>query len=103
MTRNEAGSQGGISYVYPRHQIDFDPRIAAEASGNNIARYLTALPPNKLDAIEYVRVLRKMARNSGWQFKKFGVAELKKMGAGAFLAVAQGNADDSAAIVHLHR
>jgi len=76
-------------------------RIAAEASGNNIARYLTALPPNKLDAIEYVRVLRKMAKNSGWQFKKYGVAELKKMGAGAFLAVAQGNADDSAAIVHL--
>jgi len=76
-------------------------RISAEASGNNIARYLTALPPNKLDATEYVRILRKMARQSGWQFKKYGVADLKKMGAGAFLAVAQGNADDSAAIVHL--
>jgi leucyl aminopeptidase len=76
-------------------------RSAAEAEGNNIARYLTSLPPNKLDAKEYVSILRKMAKNSGWQFKKYGLAELKKMGAGAFLAVAQGNADDSAAIIHL--
>lgn len=76
-------------------------RVTAEAKGNNLARWLTALPANKLDASEYVRLLRELAGEQGWQFKKYGVAELKKMGAGAFLAVAQGNADDSAAIVRL--
>ncbi|NOX68775.1 MAG: leucyl aminopeptidase family protein [Gammaproteobacteria bacterium] len=76
-------------------------RVKAEASGNNLARCLTALPPNKLDAREYVKLLRELARTNSWQFKKYGVGELKKMGAGAFLAVAQGNADDSAAIVRL--
>jgi len=76
-------------------------RELAEAEGNNLARWLTALPPNKLDAASYVVLLRELAKKNGWQFKKYGVRELEKMGAGAFLAVAQGNADDSAAIVRL--
>ena len=76
-------------------------RVQAEANGNNLARFLTALPPNKLDAAEYVSLLRELARNNGWQFKKYGLKELQNLGAGAFLAVAQGNADDSAAIVRL--
>ena len=76
-------------------------RVRAEAEGNNLARCLTALPPNKLDASSYVRLLRMLAKEEGWQFRKYNVRELKKMGAGAFLAVAQGNADDSAAIVRL--
>jgi len=77
------------------------PRITAEAEGNNLARYLTALPANKLDAPNYVALLKKMATQNDWQFKKYGVNELEKMGAGAFLAVAQGNADKSAAMVRL--
>ncbi len=76
-------------------------RVAAEAEGNNLARWLTALPPNKLDATNYAKFLKWLATENGWQFKKFGVDELKKMGAGAFLAVAQGNADKSASIVRL--
>ena len=76
-------------------------RATAEAHGNNLARWLTALPANKLDAAEYAALLKELAADHGWQYKKYGVAELKKMGAGAFLAVAQGNADDSAGIVRL--
>jgi leucyl aminopeptidase len=76
-------------------------REQAEAAGNNMARWLTALPPNKLDAASYVSVLRELSEENSWQFKKYGVRELENMGAGAFLAVAQGNADDSAAIVRL--
>ncbi len=81
-------------------RIDLD-RVVAEADGNNLARFLTALPANKLDAKNYVDLLRELASANGWQFKKYGVSELRKMGAGAFLAVAQGNADDSAAMVRL--
>lgn len=81
-------------------RLDLD-RARAESEGNNLARWLTALPANILDAQAYVSVLRNLAKSHGWQFKKYGVGELEKMGAGAFLAVAQGNADDSAAIVRL--
>jgi leucyl aminopeptidase len=76
-------------------------RVQAEASGNNLARWLTALPPNKLDAPAYLDFLRQLARDQGWHYTKYGVRELESMGAGAFLAVARGNPDDSAAIVRL--
>ena len=46
-------------------------------------------------------MLRELSDEQGWQFRKYGVRELRKIGAGAFLAVAQGNGDDSAAIVRL--
>ncbi len=82
------------------NRIDLD-RVMAEAAGNNIARWLTAQPANKLDDISYIKLLKDLAADYGWQFRKLGVRELTKMGAGAFLAVAQGNADDSAAIVQL--
>ncbi len=76
-------------------------RVSAEAQGNNLARWLTALPANKLDAVSYVQLLKEMSTQQGWQCKKYGVRELEEMGAGAFLAVAQGNDNDSAAIVRL--
>jgi leucyl aminopeptidase len=76
-------------------------RTLAEASGNNLARWLTALPPNKLNAVTYTKLAKEVASESGWQFKKYDVKELEKLGAGAFLAVAQGNEDDSATIIHL--
>lgn len=76
-------------------------RTLAEASGNNLARWLTALPPNKLNAKNYTNLTKAMASENGWQFKKYSVQELEKLGAGAFLAVAQGNEDDSAAIIQL--
>jgi leucyl aminopeptidase len=76
-------------------------RVEAEAKGNNLARWLTAMPPNKLDAASYIAFLRHFAADYGWRFKKYGGPDLKAMGAGAFLAVAQGNPDDSAAIVRL--
>jgi leucyl aminopeptidase len=76
-------------------------RVRAEAEGNNLARWLTAMPPNKLDATGYADMLRSLAKDRGWDFKRFGTKELEKMGAGAFLAVAQGNDNDSASIVRL--
>ena len=82
------------------NKIDLS-RVSAEAEGNNLARWLTALPANKLDAVNYVQFLKELSTQKGWQFKKYGVRELEKMGAGAFLAVAQGNDNDSAAIVRL--
>ena len=81
-------------------KLDLD-RVRAEANGNNLARWLTAMPPNKLDAKGYADMLRDLAKDHGWQYKRFSTQELEKLGAGAFLAVAQGNDDDSASIVRL--
>jgi len=76
-------------------------RTIAEARGNNLARWLTALPPNILDAESYAAALKELASENGWQYKRYSAKDLEKMGAGAFLAVAQGNQDDSASIVRL--
>ena len=82
------------------HRVDTQ-RTEAEAKGNNLARWLTTMPPNKMDASAYAVLARAMAKESDWSFKRFGSKELLKLGAGAFLAVAQGNDNDSASIVRL--
>jgi leucyl aminopeptidase len=74
-------------------------QIAADANG--LARWLTALPPNKLDATGYQRVLRELARRHGLKYRWLSEAALKRAGAGAFLAVSQGNARRTAGIAHL--
>ena len=76
-------------------------RTEAEAKGNNLARWLTAQPPNFLDAVGYANLTKSLAGKHGWQYKRFGTRELEKLGCGAFLAVAQGNDNDSASIVRL--
>jgi leucyl aminopeptidase len=73
----------------------------ATAAGNNLARWLTALPPNTLDARGYRRLLQELAERLGLNFKFYGETELTRLGAGAFLAVSRGNGTRDAGIVHL--
>lgn len=77
------------------------PRIQSASRANGLARWLTALPPNKLDASGYQRVLGELARRHGFKFRWLSEAALKRLGAGAFLAVSQGNARRTAGIAHL--
>jgi leucyl aminopeptidase len=79
---------------------DLDLTLAT-AAGNNLARWLTALPPNTLDATGYRRLLQDLARHLGLDFKFYGEPQLKRLGAGAFLAVSQGNAARKAGIAYL--
>jgi leucyl aminopeptidase len=79
---------------------DLDLTLAT-AAGNNLARWLTALPPSSLDARGYRRLLQELSRRLRLGFKFYGEAELKRLGAGAFLAVARGNARRDAGIVRL--
>jgi leucyl aminopeptidase len=76
-------------------------RTLASAAGNNIARWLTALPPNTLDAAGYRRILKDLARRLRLGYEFYGEGRLKRLGAGAFLAVSQGNAVRDAGIVRL--
>ena len=76
-------------------------RSIAEAKGNNLARWLTALPPNELTPGNYRRRIEKLAREYGWKAEFLDIQKLKKLGAGAFLAVAQGSPEPDAGILHL--
>jgi leucyl aminopeptidase len=73
----------------------------ASAAGNNLARWLTALPPNTLDAAAYRRLLAEFARRLDLNFDFYSESRLRRLGAGAFLAVSQGNAARDAGIVRL--
>jgi leucyl aminopeptidase len=73
----------------------------ATSGGNNLARWLTALPPNTLDAPGYRRLLEQLARRLRLGFRFYGETQLKRLGAGAFLAVSRGNGAPGAGIAHL--
>jgi leucyl aminopeptidase len=78
-------------------------KASALARANLLARELTALPPNQLDPAHYRQRLRALAREKSFTIEEYDFRKLKKMGAGAFCAVAQGSNGDGggAAIVHL--
>jgi leucyl aminopeptidase len=76
-------------------------RVLAGAAGNNLARSLTALPPNVLTPWEYRTRIQALAQEQGWKMEFFGLTALQRLGAGAFLAVARGSADQDAGIVRL--
>ena len=78
----------------------FAERLAA-AEGNVLARELTVLPPNELTPGSYRKRVRELARQKGWRYEEYDVRRLRKLGAGAFVAVAQGSAEADAAIVRL--
>ena len=75
--------------------------VAALAAANLLARQLTTLPPNQLTPGHYREKIRAQAAARGWAIEEFGFRKLRKMGAGAFCAVAQGSAEEDAAIVRL--
>lgn len=75
--------------------------IRAQAAGNLLCRTLTVLPPNELTPLLYRKRIQKLAEAHAWQYDEFDMKALRKMGAGAFVAVAQGSEVDDAAIVHL--
>lgn len=79
-------------------------QLRAKAEGNLLTRELTVLPPNELSPGLYRKRIREIAAKEGWKYRDHDVKALRKMGAGAFMAVAQGSDPEDAAVVHLqHR
>jgi leucyl aminopeptidase len=76
-----------------------EARALAEA--NILCRELTALPPNELTPRAYRARVRAFARSARLSVAEYDLARLRRMGAGAFVAVAQGSAEPDAAIVRL--
>lgn len=73
----------------------------AQALGNNIARWFTALPANELTASSYRRAAEQLAGQYGLGHEFYGETRLRNLKAGAFLAVCQGNAERDAGILQL--
>ncbi len=77
--------------------------LRSKAEGNILSRELTVLPPNELTPDLYCSRIKKLAKSEGWKYEKYDLKKLRKMGAGAFVAVAQGSDSEDAGIVHLQR
>lgn len=75
--------------------------IRARVEGNTLTRRLTMLPPNELTPALYREQIRELAGQHGWEHEEYDLKKLRKLGAGAFVAVAQGSDSEDAAIVHL--
>ncbi len=89
---------GGEGSVLDKKAFD---ALRAQAEGNLLCRELTILPPNELTPGMYRQRVKKLAQANGWKHEEFTMPKLRKMGAGAFVAVAQGSDPEDAAIVHL--
>jgi len=83
------------------NEADGFAEARATAQGNTLARTLTMLPPNDLTPAIYRDKVRALAAEHGWQHEEYDLKKLRKLGAGAFVAVAQGSLTEDAAIVHL--
>ncbi len=89
-----------ITLRHGERKPDLSSTVATHA-GNHLARWLTSLPPNRLDSAAYARTLRALATQQGWRYQFYNEAALKRANAGAFLAVARANAHRGAGIVKL--
>jgi leucyl aminopeptidase len=87
--------------LHGHRSADGYARERAVAAANVLCRELTALPPNELTPGNYRRRVRELARGRGWRLEEYDLTRLRRMGAGAFAAVAQGSAADDAAVVRL--
>ncbi|MEW5891848.1 MAG: leucyl aminopeptidase family protein [Pseudomonadota bacterium] len=88
-------------YLHGCQSADGFARARALAEGNALTRQLTMLPPNELTPASYRQRVARLARAEGWGIEEYDVKKLRKLRAGAFLAVARGSQHEDAAIVHL--
>ncbi|HZV98713.1 MAG TPA: leucyl aminopeptidase family protein [Methylophilaceae bacterium] len=75
--------------------------VQARAVGNALTRQLTMLPPNELTPTIYRKKIEELAQQHSWKHEEYDMKKLRKLGAGAFVAVGQGSEPQDAAIVHL--
>jgi leucyl aminopeptidase len=101
--KSESGKPLARIVLHGCRNADGFAAVYARAEGNLLTRSLTMLPPNELTPAIYRAKIRELAKREGWKYREFDVKALRKMGAGAFVAVAQGSDPEDAAIVHVKR
>lgn len=88
-------------HIFGWNEDDAYLDVQALVAGNTLTRTLTMTPPNELTPTLYLEKIKKLAKTQGWKTEVFDMKKLKKMGAGAFVAVGQGSDPQDAAIVRL--
>ncbi len=73
----------------------------ARAHGTNLVRRLSEMAGNDLTCGRYVKLAQEVAKAKGLTYSFTSLAQLQKLGAGAFVAVAQAAPDSGAGIVKL--
>jgi leucyl aminopeptidase len=100
--RSKSDENAGIERLLLVGKTKADiPYGIASARGTNLVRWLTALPPNKLDSRGYHDTVAMLARTHKLGFEWYDESTLKRLGANAFLAVSAANANRDAGIAHL--
>jgi len=74
-------------------------KVLAEAT--NLVRTLSDTPANRLTPSAYLEFIQVRSKKMKYNVEFYDRKKLQKLGAGAFLAVTQGNPDDDGGIVHL--
>ena len=87
--------------LFGHQSADSFARVKALAEGNSLTRSLTVQGPDELTPGVYRKRIKALAKQYGWTVEEYGFDKLKKMGAGAFCAVAQGSPAKDAAIVRI--
>ena len=87
--------------LFGHKSADGFARVKALAEGNVLTRSLTVQGPDELTPGVYRKRIKALAKQYGWTVEEYSFAKLKKMGAGAFCAVAQGSPAKDAAIVRI--
>ena len=87
--------------LFGHKSADGFARVQALAEGNLLTRSLTVQGPDELTPGVYRKRIKALAKQYGWTVEEYSFDKLKKMGAGAFCAVAQGSPAKDAAIVRL--
>ncbi len=100
--RERAPGERAVRRVELLNAAGFDPHYEVTlAQGTNLVRWLTALPPNILDAAGYRTAITRLAREHSLRLRWLDERALRRLGAHAFLAVAAGNDEGGAGIAHL--
>jgi len=86
--------------VHGTSRLSLDP-VWAQVEASVLCRHLTLLPPNILTPASYRQAVASLAREEGWKLEEYDIKRLKKLKAGAFLAVARGSGHEDAAILRL--
>ena len=87
--------------LFGHQAADGFARAQALAEGNLLTRSLTVQGPDELTPGVYRKRIKSLAKQYGWMVEEYPFDKLKKMGAGAFCAVAQGSPAKDAAIVRI--
>ena len=87
--------------LFGHKSADGFARMQALAEGNTLTRSLTVQGPDELTPGVYRKRIKALAKQYGWTVEEYAFDKLKKMGAGAFCAVAQGSPAKDAAIVRI--